>query len=380
MKKVLIPYFNIGLGHFAFARSIKRAFESLPEPWEVRLMDLGEEMPGDLLSKMYVENWKTILAAPRAVKSFLFGINKIAPWTVSLGIARGNRKSRKDAAVLLRESGADVVVACHWGAAHVFNAARKDAGLDLPLYYVYGEVAGIVPQIRSGADTYFYMTEEAREALLGIGVRGGQLVEIGFVLQPGLEQELPDAATSRKELGLAADRFTVLVAFGGEGIGNAYPFLDFYYAHGGSNGAQVLVLTGKNKRFYDELSRRYPQASGRPRIVPAGYIPDIRTAYAAASVLAGKCGASFAMEAVRYRRPLFVIGLGAPNEAHNRDYIVNHGYGFYVPKPAEFARRIDRFVSDEGAYLSALKAFTSTPPHGGAEDIARYVAGRNGAQ
>lgn len=378
MKKVLIPYFNIGLGHFAFARSIKRAFESLPEPWEVRLMDLGEEMPGDLLSAMYVENWKMILAAPRVVKSFLFGINRVAPWTVSLGIARGNRKSSKDAASLLRETEADVVVACHWGAAHVFNTARREAGLDLPLYYVYGEVAGIVPQIRSGADTYFYMTEEAHEALLKIGVSADKLVEIGFVLQPGLEEELPDPAASRRELGLEADRFTVLVAFGGEGIGNAYPFLDYYYAHGGANGAQLLVLTGKNKRFYDELSRRYPQASGHPKIVPAGYIPDIRTAYAAANVLAGKCGASFAMEAVRYNRPLCVISLGAPNEAHNRDYIVNHGYGFYLPKPADLARLIDRFVEDESAYSTALKAFSTTPAHGGAEDIARHVAARSG--
>jgi len=372
MKRVLVPYFNIGLGHFAFARSVKKAFESLPEPWEVHLMDMGEELPGKMLTNMYVESWRTILAAPKPVKSFLFGLNRLAPWATDLGIARGNRKNATAAAAFLSQVKPDAIVACHWGTAHVLNAGRMKAGIGVPLYYVYGELAGIVPQIRSGADNYFYMTSEAQRALIGIGVRQEQLVQIGLVLQPGLELPLPERGGARRELGLEADRFTVLYALGGEGIGNAFPYLDAYYSNARSS--QMLVLTGKNREFQKSIQERYPQRADRGSIVAAGYVPDIKTAYGASDILAGKCGASFAMEAIRYRRPLLVTALGAPNEAHNRDYLVEHGFGYYVPRPEQFVEETERLSRNEAAYQAAIAPEPTPIPHDGATDIAMWVS------
>ena len=62
MKRILIPYFSAGLGHVSFAKAIQHYLGRKRPDWEVRLFDPGLELPDQRLNRLYVDNWKKILA------------------------------------------------------------------------------------------------------------------------------------------------------------------------------------------------------------------------------------------------------------------------------------------------------------------------------
>ena len=369
-----MPYFKAGMGHVSFARAIRAEILARRPEWEVRLMDVGAELPGELLSDLYVRSWQKILAQPNWVKNGAFALNAMFPWIFGLLNKRAIREALPAALLLLEEYRPDLILPTHWGCGHLFEHARRLGKSRVPLFYLYTELAGAAKQIRCGADIYFCLSEDALAALMKIGIPRSQLVVTDLIVQNELLGELPDRAESRRELGLTEDRFTVVFSLGGEGIGKTFPFLDHFYTHG--RHAQMLVLTGNNTDLLQSLLRRYPERTSHAKIVPVGFRSDLRRVFSAADLLTGKCGTGFAVEAIKTHRPLIINSLGAPNEADNRDYLVKRGFGSYTPRPADLTALIETYAIDDKLYLASLEPFTGVTDRNGAADIADYVVPR----
>jgi UDP-N-acetylglucosamine:LPS N-acetylglucosamine transferase len=369
--RILIAYLNAGLGHRTHAQAVKKALSLVAPGADVRLMDLGAEISDAIVEDLFVRSWQRILALPAIVKSALFAMN--AFFTPGFAVVKRRLKKRTlgQAMALLEASGPDAILCTHWACAHVLDPARRALGMKAPLYSLYGELAGAYHMIRSGADYFFCLTEEARDALVAVGVPRELIVLINLIVEPDLCGDFPEQRAARRALGLEEEKFTVLFSLGGEGIGRITPFLDLYYRTGA--GAQILFLTGKNAGLLQSLRDRYPQRPGRARVAPVEYLPDLKIAIAAADVFAGKCGGSFASEAVKARKLLLVNNLGAPNEAHNRDYMVKHGFAFYTPRPPDFVRTIETLATDPGAFARAMEPLENARRGNGAEDIARFM-------
>jgi len=334
-------------------------------------MDAGAEIPAKKLAHLYVGGWKWVLAQPGFIKSLLFAASARLTWAFGLF----NRRAIKEALPGLRNYldsfMPDVVVPTHWGCGHLFHAGRLEFGFTFPIAYLYTELASAYRQVVFPADRYFCLTAEARDALIGVGVVADTIRVVDLIVQPDLAAELPERGESRRRLGLLEDLFTVLFSLGGEGIGNTVSYLDHYFENGSQ--AQVLVLTGKNRTLLQVLTNRYQATEGKPRIIPVGYLPDLRTAFAAADVFAGKCGTSFAVESIKARRPLLINQVGAPNEAENRDYMVKHGFGIHTPRPADLTAQIETFAVNPASYQRALTPFAYVTGKSGAEDIVDYL-------
>jgi processive 1,2-diacylglycerol beta-glucosyltransferase len=353
------------------AQAVKDVFTLVAPEADVRLMDLGVEISDGIVEELFVRSWQRILALPALIKSALFAMNSHFPFGffVTKWILR--KRTMEKAMGLLEGYKPDAIVCTHWACAHVLDPARRALAMKVPLYSLYGELAGAFHMIRSGADAFFCLTEEARNALISFGIPKERIVLINVIVQPELCADFPEQRAARRALGLEEGKFTVLFSLGGEGIGRITPFLDLYYRKGA--GAQILFLTGKNERLLELIKTRYPQRPDRAYIAPVGFLPDLKLAFAAADVFAGKCGGSFASEAIKARKLLLINNLGAPNEAHNRDYMVKHGFAFYTPRPSVFVRTIERLASDPGAFAEAVKPLEKARRGNGAENIARHV-------
>jgi len=374
MTRVLIPYFVAGFGHLSLARAIEGALRERRPGLDIRLLDLGVGAQSEALERLYVRSWQKLLALPRAVQSVLYFLNALFPWGFKLANGFAIRRALPVTRAFLREERPDAIMSTHWGCCHVLDRARRAEGLDTPLYFVYGELAGAFPPILCGADVYFCPTDDVREALVRIGVPRDRVVRIGLVVQPELRGDPPPQREARRALGLREDRFTVLFSLGGEGIGRCFPFLDHYSCRG--QGAQILVLTGRNDRLLQALKARYPQRPDRALIVPLGFLPSLIMPYAAADILAGKCGTAFAMEAIAARKMLLINNLGAPNEADNRDYLVRHGFAAYTKRPVDFTAAVDRIAAETASGAAARESSSEIANANGAADIASYLLDR----
>jgi UDP-N-acetylglucosamine:LPS N-acetylglucosamine transferase len=374
-RKILIPFYHGGAGHLSNAKAIEHAICERRPQWEVKLVDPVEVLQAASLNRLYVEDWKRILAMPYPVQKVSFALNAAMP---GVGVAVNSLAVSTYAeacADYVAAEKPDLVMSTHWGAAQLFCAGRKKLGSELPIWSLYYEFGEALPMYYSDADRVFFITSKVRQELIDTGHAPDRLTEIDLLAQPDMKRPLPSKAEARAALGIDPDKFTVMLSLGGEGIGNLLMFVS-HYARRGSK-AQMLVLTGRNAALLKRLGAfldRNPSA--KDFIVPYGFQPDIRAQLGAADIVAGKCGASFVSEVVCTRKPLAILQLGAPNEAGNRDYIIEHGYGWSTPTPRVFTALVERLASGDEEYGQTLRRMEGASRCEGAEQIAGALVGR----
>ena len=159
----------------------------------------------------------------------------------------------------------------------------------------------------------------------------------------------------------------MVLSLGGEGIGLSNALCRRFVR--GVEGATLIVLTGRNTRLLAELEGRFRMDS----VIPLGYKEDISGILSAADVLAGKCGTSYAMLAVKKGIPLIVTHIGAPNEGANMRYIVENGYGWYCPRPRQFVQRLSLMAGDRRSYADVLARLALVDRQNGAETMAAAI-------
>lgn len=362
-RRILIPYFLAGSGHLAVAESAAHALCGRRPDWQVRLLEPAEELQDKPLTRLYKQAWRRILEMPTAAKQLVFEMDEAFPALSSFINTSAMRTAVLKAVGFLAGYQPDLILSTHWACTHIFNRARRKLGMQVPLLYIYTELAGAYQMINCGADLYFTMSPEAARDLELEGIPAEHLRPINLVVRPQFIHGLLSREQARDRLGLPREGFILLLSVGGEGIGPILGFVSAFtevVAEG-----RILVATGRNERLYNDLKERYPDE----RVVPLGYRTDMDVLMSAADVLAGKAGASFSMEAVIMATPFIITQIGAPSERPNMNYIVDNGFGWYAPTPARFAELLQELIRDPSLHSRAMDNLGQVSKRNGAEDI-----------
>ncbi len=377
--RILIPYLRAGLGHLVQAQAIAASLRQMRPEWDVRLMDAAAELDDALLQKTFVDLWKVLLKMPAPLATLIFGMEKLAPRLTRALNRRSFRTSVPKAAAWLAGHRPDLIMCTHWACAHLFSMARAvtpapadaagsavaAAPRPMPIFYLYGELGATYSVAMCGADTYFSLSDKVTDGLAGLGIDRERIRTVPLVVDPAMVRTTVPPEVLRRGLGIPAGSLVVVLSLGGEGIGRTLPFIKAFAR--GVSGATLLVLTGRNADLLEKVRRQVAS----PAVIPLGYQEDLSPIVGSADVLAGKCGTGFASMAMTTGIPLIVTHLGAPNEKGNMRYIVEHGHGWYCPRPAAFTRRIAELVKDHGA--CAERSPAGAVAANGAEIVAKAV-------
>jgi 1,2-diacylglycerol 3-beta-galactosyltransferase len=145
-----------------------------------------------------------------------------------------------------------------------------------------------------------------------------------------------DPAAERRRLGLAPDRPTGLVMFGGHGS-RAMPAIVSRLGRAAGD-LQLIAICGYNGRLADQLKRLRSRLPMRVE----GFTNDIPYYMRISDFLIGKPGPASVSEAVHMRLPVIVERntRTLPQERYNTDWIRERGLGVVV----RTFRRVDRAV------------------------------------
>ncbi len=366
-KKVLIPYFLAGSGHFAIAQAIEYYLRESGKDLEIRFLEPGEEFKDKRLNDFFKQAWKLILKMRKAPREILFGIDKAVPSLSSFINEQYLRTAIFKGMGFLAGYRPDLIISTHWGCTQLFNEARKKMEMDIPLFSVFTELAGGHKLINCGADLYFVMTDEALENLMRFDIPKEKIKRVNFIVRPQFECNKLSRKEARDRLNLPDSAFVLLFSMGGEGIGPAFQYINRFlqiFPEG-----KMLILTGRNEKLTNEIKKKY-QDEG---ISVFPYRDDVEVLVAASDVLAGKCGGSFSTEAIKTRSPFIITQIGAPNERPNMKYIIKHNYGWYTSSPRKFARILEQIHSDRSCLESVKRNLDNVPEENGASEIASYI-------
>lgn len=358
---VIVPYFAAGAGHLSAATAVAAALGE--RGCAAELVDAAA-LGGPRTERFYVSSWSWLLrhrhagqlafAGDAALPALSRLVNRGA---ASAAVPRARRllDARRPAAVL----------ATHWGAAHIFARARRGARRRPPLFYVFTELGGAHNLLACGADRYFAMGAAAAAAVRDSGVAQHRIEQVAPITDRRF-LAAPDRNEARRRLRLDRRRPVVFYGLGGAGIGDAEGFVRACTR--AAPDAVMLVSTGRNAALRRRLAARFAGS----RVIPLPFRDDVEVLLAAADLAAGKCGTLFTLEVTAARRPFLITQVGAPNERHNRDFIIRNGYGWYAPTPRAFAAALRRALAG-GGMDAARRALARAPQPAGAGQVAGAV-------
>jgi len=228
-------------------------------------------------------------------------------------------------------------------------------------------------------DKCFVATEEALRRAKKRGLSDKQIKRHGLPIRPAFSKEHPPKYEMRRRLGLDPAAPLVMLAGGGEGMGTLELTCDAVQEQlrNAPNGAQVVVICGRNKALVDKLKSKpgydardpkVPPRDSAPltgppppsssskgcRVYPLGFVNNMDEWMAASDVIVTKAGPGTIAEALCVGLPLILNGRVPCQEEGNVDYVVRNKVGYFLTDPELIANQVWKLLCTPGG-LSEVK-------------------------
>jgi 1,2-diacylglycerol 3-beta-galactosyltransferase len=247
---------------------------------------------------------------------------------------------------LLRAAKPDIVVSTHPWANHIPAWLIQRLDSSVPLVTVITDPINIhhwwlYPEV----DLCLVPTDQARQKALQAGLAPAKVRVVGMPVSLGFTDDAPNKAALRKKLGLAADRVTILVVGGGDGMGNVFPVARTA-AQSGLD-IQLVIVAGRN----DGLKTRLETTSWQVPTHVLGFVNNMHELMHSADLLVTKAGPSTITEALSCGLPMLITGALRGQEEGNAEWVAETGAAILTQTPQELVAALHELARNGNGRL-----------------------------
>ena len=362
--EVLLLILDAGGGHRAAARALTAAVGSAPREWTFRVTNLQDVLaPADFTRRLTGGSMEDAYNAivRRQWTRHLVPMLRVFQW----GIRTRRERLVSLVADHLSATKPAVIVSLIPNFNRVLAEARRRACPETPFVIVMTDLADFPPDfwMHPDVDRIVVATEhavaQARE--LGIPPQAISLTS-GMVLHPRFHSLDPAARQrTRRELGIGAEDFTVLVLFGGKGSPEVHPLCLALLKE--SPRWHLLAICGDNPRLQAAVGEVQRESGGRLHCF--GFTDRVLDLMAACDVLATKPGPGTLAEALHCRVPA-VVPCNArtiPQERYNATFLAENELGVVVRQWREIPGAVSALAADPVRRARMRRRLEALPPN-----------------
>jgi 1,2-diacylglycerol 3-beta-galactosyltransferase len=362
-SEVLLFVIDAGGGHRAAARALLAAAEQKRCPFRFRVANLQEVLGRfDLLRKatgISLEESYNVLLRRRwtfpmvPMLRVLHGLIALRGRALCSGLAAflGERRPAGVVSVLPNFNG-------------VIRDALRATHPGVPFLVLLTDFADFPPHfwIEPGFDRVIVGSDHAVEQALALGLARERISRTsGMVLHPRFYPPGGETARSRvrKELGVGAADFLVVLLFGGKGSPEMRPLAARLLETGPD--WQVVAICGDNPRLVERLAP--VEAASGGRLHRLGFTDRVADYMAACDLLVTKPGPGSLSEAFHQGVPVVVTRNlhTIPQERFNTHLVEEQGLGLVVRSWREIPGAVETLAKDPGR-LATLRANVAALP------------------
>jgi 1,2-diacylglycerol 3-beta-galactosyltransferase len=357
-EDILILTCDSGGGHRSVADAIVGAAEHLfPGEYQFQLADImadGFPFPLSLAGRMY---GPVVNRFPRS-------------WGLLWHLTNGRRRSPVILRIvsllsagrvrnILLSSKPSLIISTHPWANHIPARLLQELSWQVPLVTVVTDLVSIhhwwlCPDV----DLCLVPTEQVRRKALEQGFAPEKVKVVGIPVELEFLEPTREQGELRKESGLAEGLFTILLAGGGEGMGNVFAVARAVAQ--ASLDLQLLIVTGRNEK----LKARLDQVSWEVPTRVLGFADNVPALMHAADLIITKAGPSTISEALVCGLPMLISGSLRGQEEGNADWVVQRGAGLLTPTPQKAVTALKDLLhpGDEALSRMAERARQAAQP------------------
>ncbi|MFP4362727.1 MAG: MGDG synthase family glycosyltransferase [Spirochaetia bacterium] len=338
--KGLIAYLNIGHGFKSPAVAFEKAFAATSA--EVKSVDLFAEAGAKKADSFLKKTWQFCLRHPFWFE-IIFALND-SPLVHFLQRRQGKSIKKKLLAYIDKED-PDFILCTHFTALEALTTVLKKERPDIKIFgYNSDVILSHEAYVNLDVLQYYVATKSGYEEMIN-GRMPKELVTLtSFPLHDKFYKEFGTIKQEREKLGLK-DKFTLLLTFGGEGIGPVDLLMKITKLN---LGIQVVAVCGRNEALKNELEKlkkSFPEFD----LVPLGFITNMQDYLYTCDISAGKSGLNMVFESIYLHKPFLTL-MAMANERFAAKFVVDHGYGWF-PKDQNQILEIIASAANDPEYL-----------------------------
>lgn len=315
MKRILIFYTSVGLGHKIIAENI--GYHLTKAGFEVRLSDILEVQSGflvdfgtwlhQLVNKHFPFIWRFLYNSK--------GFNKLTlRWRVPLAAKNSQR-----AAKAIAEFNPDLVIATQTTGSAIVSFLKQKGIYKNKFAIAFSDYHLHPYWLYDQADLYLANIEEQKVEMVRQGIPAEKIIVTGMTLKPLPEL---DKQSVRQKLSLSPTDKVVLMASGSLGTGmSPHHLLSFIKSLESKNSnARVIIVTGKNTQLLTQLTPLVKQT----KALVFGYYSPMAELYCIADIFVTKPGGLSVAESLAWNLPLLITHWLPGQEELNYTYLVRN--------------------------------------------------------
>lgn len=345
MKKILIFYASYGGGHLSAANSIKDYLSNHYENIDVELIDCMKYI-NKPIEKI------TTTAYNEMAKKAPWAWGKIYSDSQKGPLAHITTRSNQVFAIkllrLLREKKPDLIISTHPFGSQMCSYLKRKGKITSKIATILTDFAPH-DQWLVGSDytDYFFVAHnKMKEYLISKNIPENKIFATGI---PISNKFLETFNTSKilSSLGLKENLKTVLFFAGGKfGLGKSRTLAIFNTFVNDFNNIQVIAISGKNKKMYEEFNQIVKIANKTNFIKVFEFVNNVPELMAVSDVVITKPGGLTTTESLVSGLPMIIINPIPGQEEENAQFLEHSNVGIWLKKQMNITETISNFLSD----------------------------------
>jgi 1,2-diacylglycerol 3-beta-galactosyltransferase len=338
-QRVLILMSDTGGGHRSAAEAISDALaHDFPSRYQVTLVDVIQRTA--VFPFNHVADWYLPFTT---YAEFLWRL--LFYLTNNRVVVRGSRRlvdllMGRSLGRLLREQAADLVVSVHPVLIAAPHRALRATGSRAPFVTVVTDLFSAHRiWFNPAVDYTLVPTEGARQVGLRCGIRPERMRVVGLPVSLEFLDQRKSKAEYRAELGLDAERTTVLIVGGGEGMGHIFEIVRAIDA--ARLPLQLVVIAGRNQKLFRKLT----DSVWHVPVKTQGFVTNMPAWMRASDVIITKAGPGTISEALACGLPIVLSGFLPGQEEGNVTFVQESGVGILCERPTEIAQTLAQWLT-----------------------------------
>lgn len=371
--RVIFPYTEAGFGHIMPMNSIADEFEKLygdrvecvrsqffTESGNKKLIKFEENLKNEV-----VKHNKSTVYGFFATLNMEFWRVKLSTWGTMTFLEFG---SRKYGYRHMDELNPDLVVSTHWATNYYAKKCKKK-----PMTVMYCPDAHVNPLFRYPCDMVMVSNPTGYDS--AIKHHKNRLNKNNFKLVPFLIRDEAfkmhkTKTEARQSLGFDENKFCVVLAEGGYGIGKMSDICKIILER--DLPVTLVPVCGKNEQLYNEFLKL--KSKGNVDWRPMGLIDNMFEVLTAADIFCGKSGASMIAEPCFFGVPQIITKYATTIERYIGKYYIDVvGSALKIFKPNKVADKIEEFIKEPEKLEPYRKAAAAQHSNYGAKECAEQI-------
>lgn len=322
---ILILSASTGGGHMRASRAIESYMNENYKSANVKIIDSLLYI-NPILNKTVTSGYISLATRTPKIYGKIYELtNKEDRW--SSFVSRLNNLFANKLLPLIEEFEPDVIITTHPFPTEMVSILKSKELVNIPLVCIMTDYAPHKTWVNPKVDAYIVSNDDMVNEMIKIGVKEEIIYPYGIPIEK-VFFEKKDRDLVLNELELNHNIPTILMMAGSFGVTNVF---DIYEDILNINrDFQIIVITGKNKKLYDEFLNIIAESKKHTKLIY--FTDEVNKFMQVSDIIITKPGGLTITEALASNIPMAVFDAIPGQEEENAEFLINHNMAIRLEK------------------------------------------------